>query len=142
MNEPLRVAAAYVDSPSPEVCVLGTREGIFQLAEFIGGAAATAAVSTRSIANYCASIAAFHVRVLTDQNVRVSLDRSAGVLELAGDESVLNLVADNLRELAHRNTPGDHWHMEHVPGHFFLAPDSTPIVFELEDPLDGELSDG
>jgi len=53
------------------------------------------------------------------------------MLRILGERRLVSLVADNLRDLAQHGSPGDHWHLEYVPGRHFLGEGSRPVVFEL-----------
>jgi hypothetical protein len=68
---------------------------------------------------------------LESQRLVANVEVSHRVLQFAGDDRWLRLVAENLVDLAVHGVPGDHWHMEFVPGHPFLSETSRSVVFDL-----------
>jgi hypothetical protein len=54
-------------------------------------------------------------------------------LRLRGSIESLALLGQNVRFVAKQGA-GEHLHVEHHPGHVFLAPDSAALVFAVEEP--------
>ncbi|WP_206619530.1 Imm32 family immunity protein [Streptomyces hoynatensis] len=59
--------------------------------------------------------------------VRIRLDASRGILVISGDEAARAVLADNLRAMAAAGD-GGHLHLDHFPGHPYLAEGSVPLV--------------
>ena len=52
-------------------------------------------------------------------------------LSIAGDKTKMAILADNVQSIAEADDVEGHWHVEYFPDHFFLAPESFPVVFEF-----------
>ncbi len=57
-------------------------------------------------------------------------DRSE--LRVVGGKESLQALADSIDGLALEGRDGEHWHVEHYPGHPYLAADSYPVVISLD----------
>jgi len=52
-------------------------------------------------------------------------------LTITGDKSKMAILADSVQSIAEADDVEGHWHVEYFPDHFFLAPESFPVVFEF-----------
>jgi hypothetical protein len=68
------------------------------------------------------------------QPATVNLSMDLRTLEIVGDETSLTLLAENLSDLGAQSRPGEHWHLEYFPDHFYLGATSQPLVATLTDP--------
>lgn len=69
--------------------------------------------------------------VQREPGTKVRITRRGEILHLCGDERYLEILADTLEFLD--DTPPTplgnyHIHIAYFPGHFYLAPDSEPVV--------------
>jgi hypothetical protein len=65
------------------------------------------------------------------QAATITLARETHALEISGDEASLAVLAENLGEFGAESTPDEHMHIEYFPGHFYLGPNSHPLVAVL-----------
>jgi hypothetical protein len=127
---PLAVRGSFQPLPVLDVRIVGNAEEFLALAELI------AAIEPTSLAGSRPVVSSDELRNLVVleapiERLEISLDEQRRVLQMRGERRHFGLVAENLRDLAQEGTPGDHWHLEFVPGHYFLAEGSRPVVFEL-----------
>ncbi|MFF2746985.1 hypothetical protein ACFVVA_15735 [Kitasatospora sp. NPDC058048] len=73
------------------------------------------------------ALAGVEVRKTAGPGVLVHLDSERQVLVISGDAAGRLVLADNLRGMASADD-GGHLHIEHFPGHFYLAEGSLPLV--------------
>jgi hypothetical protein len=85
---------------------------------------------TGSPAPYDRLLAAIVVEDAPGQSVTFSVT-SDDFLRIAGDKGKMDIVAANVENFAKESPDNHHSHVEHFPGHFYLAPDSVPVVFEF-----------
>jgi hypothetical protein len=52
-------------------------------------------------------------------------------LRVAGDRRKMEVLAKNVESFAKESDDDQHSHEEYFPGHFYLAPESLPVVFEF-----------
>jgi len=64
-----------------------------------------------------------------DKKVSVTMTRH--MIAITGDIKWLNLFAQNMKDLSEEAEPPYHVHIEYFPSHFFLAPESFPLVCSL-----------
>jgi hypothetical protein len=63
----------------------------------------------------------------------VRIGRNATDLEITGEQTGLRLLADNLDAFTEAPASfGGHLHIESYPGHYFLAPDSGPLLIVID----------
>jgi hypothetical protein len=67
----------------------------------------------------------------------INLSRDLRTLEIVGDEASLTLLAENLSDFGAQSRPGEHWHLEYFPDHFYLGSTSQPLVATLTEPDSG-----
>ena len=65
--------------------------------------------------------------VIQTTNGSVLITRDASRIGITGSSEKLNALAKNI-DFAARNAQSKHQHLEFYPGHFFLAPDSVPLI--------------
>ncbi|MBK1786623.1 Imm32 family immunity protein [Prauserella cavernicola] len=70
---------------------------------------------------------AIEVGTTPGPGVLVYLDSERRVLVISGDDAARAVLADNLRAVASAED-GGHLHLDHYPGHFYLAEGSVPVV--------------
>ncbi|WP_410810101.1 hypothetical protein [Micromonospora sp. 067-2] len=64
---------------------------------------------------------------MTHGHVAIGVDDDCGHLTVRGGSESRSLFADLLRDVANMDD-GGHVHLEHFEGHYFLSPDSVPLV--------------
>jgi hypothetical protein len=56
----------------------------------------------------------------------------AGDLAISGDNSKRSVLSKNLRGFAEAGSEDEHLHVEYFPNHFYLAPESAPLIFAFK----------
>ena len=123
-----------------ELAVEGTSQALATLAAGLREASPVVELplnlpSAREIGAYSGFLTTIRISTV-DQPVEVL--RDGFVLQIRGSRSKLGLVASNIESLITseevvptRGRIPPHLHMEFYPGHFFLHPDSEPLVIQL-----------
>ncbi|GAA1112295.1 Imm32 family immunity protein [Kitasatospora arboriphila] len=73
------------------------------------------------------ALAGVEARRTAGPGVLVHLDPARRLLVISGDAAGREVLADDLRGMAAAED-GGHLHIEHVPGHFYLAEGSLPLT--------------
>ncbi|GAA1310431.1 Imm32 family immunity protein [Saccharothrix xinjiangensis] len=60
--------------------------------------------------------------------VVVTSDVDRSTLTISGERSAFSVLARNVLGLAEDGTVGEHAHIDYFPDHFYLSPDSAPVV--------------
>jgi hypothetical protein len=116
---------------SREISVVGSREEFIALASLLRTTGGTMTSNqTGSPAPYDKLLAAVTVEHVPGQSVRFSVVADNN-LHIAGDKRKMEILATNVESFARESPDNHHSHEEYFPGHFYLAPDSFPIVFEF-----------
>ncbi|OKJ13797.1 Imm32 family immunity protein [Kitasatospora sp. CB01950] len=79
-------------------------------------------------------LAAIEVAATDGPGVLVSVDGERRVLVIGGDAAGRQVLAEVLRDIA-STTDGGHTHVDHCPGHPWLAEGSLPLI--VDNPLGG-----
>ncbi len=123
----------FFADPTKEICIIGAREDFGRLASLIRAAKGTMlSGQTGSPAPYDRLLGPIVIENKLGESVRFSVTQN-GALLIVGDQSKLSILADNVFSISEADDSEGHWHVEYFPDHFFLAPDSFPVVFELTD---------
>jgi|SRR5882672_3156784 hypothetical protein len=116
---------------SREISVIASREELVALSSLIRNTGGTMASNqTGSPAPYDKLLAAMVVEHAPGQSVRFSVTADDN-LRVAGDKKKMEILAKNVESFAKESPDNHHSHEEYFPGHFYLAPDSFPVVFEF-----------
>jgi hypothetical protein len=86
---------------------------------------------------YDGALAVITVKRREGQPATVNLSKELQTLEIVGDKASLALLAENLSDFGAQSRPGEHWHLEYFPDHFYLGATSQPLVATLTDPDSG-----
>lgn len=116
---------------SRELSITGSREDFTLLASMIRkGSGAQMSNHTGSSAPYEMLLGGIVVENLPGKSVAFSVTKD-NHLSIAGDAHKMVVLAENVESIAEAVDTEGHWHIEYSPDHFFLAPDSLPVVFDL-----------
>lgn len=117
--------------PSKEICIVGSRDEFRQLASIIRQThGKVISNQTGSPVPYEQLLKAVVVESLPAHGVTFSVTND-DQLSITGDKSKMAVLADNVQSIAEAADVEGHWHVEYFPDHFFLAPESFPVVFEF-----------
>jgi hypothetical protein len=114
--------------PTREVDLNGNASELGRLAVLVaaGAGAHEAEDVSGDIAGEVA-LTTVQVRAVPDSAVLLSADVAKRSLCIVGDLKRLGVLAANLRETAEMQD-GGHLHVDHFPGHLYLAPGSISLV--------------
>jgi len=116
---------------SREISVIGSREEFVALSSMIRNTGGRMASNqTGSPAPYDKLLAAVIVEHVPGQSVKFSVTPDEA-LQISGDKVKMGILATNVESFAKESPDNHHSHEEYFPGHFYLAPDSFPVVFEF-----------
>ncbi len=82
---------------------------------------------------YSAYLSGVRLRLLQDGMVLVAVDEDQGVLTFTGSQESMTVLADNIRGLGREGVAGEHLHIEHYEGHFYLAESPISLVVSRDD---------
>jgi len=117
--------------PSKEICIVGSRDEFRKLASIIRQTHGTVQTNqTGSPVPYEQLLKAIVVESLPTRAVTFTVTND-DQLSITGDKSKMAILADNVQSIAEADDVEGHWHVEYFPDHFFLAPESFPVVFEF-----------
>jgi hypothetical protein len=117
--------------PSKEICIVGSRDEFRKLASIIRQTHGTVISNqTGSPVPYDQLLKAIVVESQPTRGVTFSVTDDHQ-LSIAGDKTKMAILADNVQSIAEADDVEGHWHVEYFPDHFFLAPESFPVVFEF-----------
>jgi hypothetical protein len=117
--------------PSEQICIVGSRDEFRMLASIIRQThGKIISNQTGSPVPYEQLLKAIVVESLPAHGVTFSVTTDCQ-LSIAGDKSKMAILADNVQIIAEADNVEGHWHVEYYPDHFFLAPESFPVVFEF-----------
>ncbi|WP_306370985.1 hypothetical protein [Nocardiopsis sp. CC223A] len=108
----------------------GTREGLLALARVLRGGGEGALAPVADPAPYDRAPARVDVRHRASGKVRVSVD--GGTLVIEGAPESLAVLAENVEVFADEAHPRHHLHVDHFPGHYYLAEGSAPVVVAFD----------
>ncbi|MFJ8443539.1 Imm32 family immunity protein [Kitasatospora griseola] len=115
------------DSRCDEVDIAGTAEELTALAAVVTAGEGHLAVEDGELAGI--------ETVGTDgPGVMIRVDAARRVLAISGDADGREVLAEGLRDMASADD-GGHWHIDHYPGHAWLAEGSVALV--VNSPLGG-----
>ncbi len=106
--------------PSKEICIVGSRDEFRKLASII----------RQTQVPYEQLLKAIVVENLPSRGVTFTVTND-DQLSITGDKTKMAILADNVQSIAETDDVEGHWHVEYFPDHFFLAPESFPVVFEF-----------
>ena len=112
-----------------EVDMSGTAEDYEALAALIHTGHGTHAAASSPAAAAAGVVALREIRVSTiaDQAVLITVNSDDSSLQVTGDATRLNVLADNLLACAGAEE-GGHQHVEYFPEHFYLAEGSAALI--------------
>jgi hypothetical protein len=117
--------------PSKEICIVGSRDEFRKLASIIRQTQRKIQTNqTGSPVPYEQLLKAIVVESLPTRGVTFTVTND-DQLSIAGDKTKMAILADNVQSIAEADDVEGHWHVEYFPDHFFLAPESFPVVFEF-----------
>lgn len=103
-------------------------EGLAALAAAVANAPTLIAVETpKKIWPYDEALASVRVEP-TDSLVLIDHDEGAAAMRITGSQESRKVLAENLVSFAREGKPGEHWHVEWFPDHFYLAEGGAPVV--------------
>ncbi|GAB2478453.1 hypothetical protein GCM10027063_19890 [Promicromonospora xylanilytica] len=109
-------------------------EGLATLAAAVANASATIEVEApERIWPYDEALASVRVEP-TDALVLIDHDESAAAMRITGSQASRKVLAENLVDFAREGKPGEHWHVEWFPDHFYLAEGGAPVVVTFDQP--------
>lgn len=116
-----------------EVAIVCTRQDLAQLAALLQAGHGRIICSAASPSGpYAVLLESLTVDSKLGQSVIFRVT-DGSILAIDGDMAKLGILAENVAEFAEAEAvEGTHWHVEYFPGHFYLGPDSAPVVFEFE----------
>jgi hypothetical protein len=80
------------------------------------------------VSPYLSQASLVHVCVETEPGVSVTPDGDA--VRVCGHPDAIAMLSHNIETFGRRPDFGDHIHEEYFPGHFYLRPESTPLVVQ------------
>ncbi|GAA4510943.1 hypothetical protein GCM10023191_074320 [Actinoallomurus oryzae] len=110
---------------SRELCLVATAAELTRLAAAVAAGEGSFACSPTSPEGRAVTA----VRVVGTAGPGVRVDVSQSTLLIDGDAEARAVLADNLRDMAAMED-GGHLHVDHFPGHPYLAAGSVPLVVE------------
>ena len=117
--------------PSKQICIVGSRDEFRKLASIIRQTQGKIQTNqTGSPVPYEQLLKAIVVESLPTRGVTFTVTND-DQLSIAGDKTKMAILADNVQSIAEADDVEGHWHVEYFPDHFFLAPESFPVVFEF-----------
>jgi hypothetical protein len=121
----------YYSPPSKQICIVGSRNEFRKLASIIRQTQGKIQTNqTGSPVPYEQLLKAIVVESLPTRGVTFTVTND-DQLSIAGDKTKMAILADNVQSIAEADDVEGHWHVEYFPDHFFLAPESFPVVFEF-----------
>ena len=116
-------------SRTGEVKVLGTRDDLHHLASLVkAGRGEVPCCEDNTPGPYNKTLSTVTIFNTPGRNVVLSVtDR--GTLLIDGDMTKLSVFAKNISGFAEAAGAQEHMHVEYFPGHFYLGPESAPVVF-------------
>ena len=121
----------YYSPPSKQICIVGSRNEFRKLASIIRQTQGKIQTNqTGSPVPYEQLLKAIVVESLPTRGVTFTVTND-DQLSITGDKSKMAILADNVQSIAEADDVEGHWHVEYFPDHFFLAPESFPVVFEF-----------
>lgn len=116
-----------------EVEISADPDGMVALAEAIRHAPAVVdAGEPESTWPYDEALRQIRTEVSDDAVLFVYEDATKS-LRITGRQQGRDVLAENFADFAREGTPGEHWHVEWFPDHFYLGEGSAPVVVALQD---------
>ncbi|MBC6468819.1 Imm32 family immunity protein [Actinomadura alba] len=114
--------------PTGEVDLLADHTELTGLAFLVASGTGTT-ISEDAPGDIQGQVALHHVRVrvANGEAVMITADASGRSLTITGDLRSLNILADNLHQMAEA-ADGGHLHIEHYPDHPYIGEGSLPLV--------------
>ena len=114
-------------SSTAEVEITGTAEELVQLAEHVRAVRTLSLQADHDPAPYAQCLTAVETHD-TDAKVSITIDPSRRTLVITGDAASRDLLARNVEKMWEATDSGGHLHIEHYPGHPYLADGSGTLV--------------
>ena len=116
-----------------ETEIAGSRSGLKELVDFLE--AGTGKIATdipdEDASPYEMYLTGIEVRLVPDRRVTLSVDPARGVLDIAGSQAFLDVMASSIRGLSQSGRSDQHLHVDYFPDHFYLEPSEASLVIYL-----------
>lgn len=117
-----------------EIKISGDPDGMIALAEAITKAPAVVRTSLPDT-TWPYDLALRQIRTETsDSPVLIDYDESEAAVQITGRQQSRDVLAESFVDFARDGKPGEHWHVEWFPDHFYLAEGGAPVVVALNQP--------
>lgn len=124
------VARAALSEPVVQVEVSGSRSSLAELARSLTQDSVSMSEGDAD-QFYNVTLKEVRVQVRPGERVLLRVDVEADRLHIAGDDDLLAILSANIADFAREGAVGEHLHVEYFPGHFFLDPQSAPLIITL-----------
>ncbi|MBQ0850687.1 hypothetical protein J8N05_21220 [Streptomyces sp. BH-SS-21] len=82
---------------------------------------------------YTSYLSGIRIELREDRMVLMAVDEGQKMLTFTGSEESMTVLADNIRDLGREGDPGEHQHIEHHEGHYYLAESPVSLVVSRKD---------
>lgn len=115
-----------------EIAVIASREELIDLSMRLKSVSGqtVSANQTGSPTPYDRFLAGILIEDTPGQSVIFNVTKD-NFLRISGDRRKIDILAKNVESFARESDDNQHSHEEYFPGHFYLAPESLPVVFEF-----------